>query len=401
MNKETLVKVTLNGQIFDQLTVITDDDHNVILLPLLYAVHLDRIGTTFKYKQRKDDDGNEHKELVEEILKETSIPTYFSYIYQFHCYLNETFKDVEGCSTHQVYKCDSNFVNDYLNIVLVENGIKSVDGHKAALNCYFNFLSHLGICHSLELAIYRKTRQRIAELDETRNVVKYVSREHRHLLLMACKSKAEKLILRMGYEVGLRASENRGLLLHKEKETESNNGLASLFDELESEQFNSKNKFKYYLQGKFTKNQRPRYIYFDRELLIAMKDYYETERKDLLDENGYQHDQLFVRSDNGGEGLPISGGHASNVFSDRKVDIPGLDQDLRYHALRHTFATELYHENLLDKDGRETRSESAALLNVAIRLGHKLDKKEGKAPSVTTMYIRLHEDMKDIEGIAA
>lgn len=399
MRKDILENVKINGQPFHKLIVITDDDNNVLLLPLLYAVHLDRIGTSFRYIQRKDDDGKEYKELAEGILKESSIPTYFSYIFKFHIYLNDLAKKVETISTHQVYKCDSYFVNDYLNDFLVESGIKSIDEHKAALTAYFNFLSHIGICHSLDLAIYAKSRQRVAELDETKNVIKYVSRDHRHLLQMACKSKAEKLILRMGHEVGLRAAENCGLLLKKEKETDTNNGLQSLFDQLEEDK--NKSKFRYHLQGKYTKNGRPREIYFNRELLLALKDYVETERQDNIDINDYQHEYLFVRSDNGCEGLPIATWHASNVFSKRKVNIPGLDQELTYHALRHTFATELFYQNLLDKSGRETRSESAALINVAIRLGHKLDKKEGKAPSTTTIYIRLLEEMKDIEGMAA
>lgn len=401
MKKVTLDNATLNGQLFHTLTVITDDDQNVLLLPLLYAVHLEKIGTTFRYRQRKDDDGQEYKELTEEMLGENSIHTYFSHIFRFHSYLNALSNQVKNVSTHQVYKCDSDFVNDYLNYFLVENGVKSIDGHRAALSSYFNFLSYLGICHSLELTIYRKSNQRAAELDETRNVIKYISSEHRHLLQIACKSKAERLILKMGSEVGLRAAENCGLLLNKRNESKVNNGLQSLFDQMALDDNKSQNKFRYHLQGKYAKNGRPREIYFSRELLLAIKDYVETERKDMVDVNDYQHDLLFVRSDIGCEGLPISTWHASNVFSNRKASIPGLDQDLTYHALRHTFATELYHQNLLDKDGRETRSESAALLNVAIRLGHKLEKEGGKAPSTTTVYIRLLEEMKSIEGITS
>ena len=401
MKKVTLDNTTINGQPFHTLTVITDDNQNVVLLPLLYAVHLEKIGTTFRYRQRKDDNDQEYKELVEEMLSENSIHTYFSHIFRFHSYLNALSNEVKNISTHQVYKCDSDFVNDYLNDFLVESGIKSIDGHKAALSSYFNFLSHLGICHSLELTIYRKSKQRAAELDETRNVIKYISREHRNLLLLECKSKAERLILRMGFEVGLRASENCGLLLNKRNESKVNNGLQSLFEQVELDDNKPKNKYRYHLQGKYTKNGRPREIYFSRELLLALKDYVETERKDMIDVNGYQHDFLFVRSDEGCKGLPISTWHASNVFSKRKLNVPGLDQDLTYHALRHTFATELYHQNLVNKDGRETRSESAALLNVAIRLGHKLDKTKGKAPSTTTIYIRLLEEMKSIEGITS
>lgn len=58
MRKDILENVKINGQPFHKLIVITDDDNNVLLLPLLYAVHLDRIGTSFRYIQRKDDDGD-------------------------------------------------------------------------------------------------------------------------------------------------------------------------------------------------------------------------------------------------------------------------------------------------------------------------------------------------------
>lgn len=406
MDKIKLKHAQFNEQPFERLIVIVDDEHNVILLPLLYSVHLEQTGTTFHYKQRKVD-GKDIIELSESDIGDGTIDTTLSHVYKFYQYLNDLSLRVEGISVQQVYKCDSYFINDYLNDYLVESGIKSLSGHKSSLSGYFNFLSRIGICNSLELSIDRKSKQRAAELDEKPNVIKYVSRDHRQLLLLACKSKAERLILRMGFEVGLRTSENVGLLLHKNNEAEKNvekaenRGLQALFDDLDSDIKEEKNEFKYWLQGKYAKNGRPRMLYFKRELLVALKDYAETDRKDLLDTMGYKHEHLFVRSDNGCEGLPIATWHGSNIFKSRKINIPGLDQNLSYHSLRHTFATELFYECLLDKDGRENRAESSALITVARRLGHKLDKKEGKAPSTTNIYVELLEDMKKIEGIAA
>jgi hypothetical protein len=178
MDKIELKHVQLNEQPFERLIVIVDDEHNVILLPLLYSVHMEQKGTTFHYKQRKVD-GKDIIQLVENDIEDSSINTILSHVYKFYRYLNELSLSVEGINVQQAYKCDSYFVNDYLNDYLVESGIKSLSGHKSSLSGYFNFLSRIGICNSLELSIDRKSKQRAAELDEKPNVIKYVSRDHR------------------------------------------------------------------------------------------------------------------------------------------------------------------------------------------------------------------------------
>jgi len=68
-----------------------------------------------------------------------------------------------------------------------------------------------------------------------------------------------------------------------------------------------------------------------------------------------------------------------------------MNQSLSYHDLRHTFATELYHSELIDSEGHETHSESAALIVVSERLGHK-------GTATTKRYIRLKQQMFIIEG---
>ncbi len=70
-----------------------------------------------------------------------------------------------------------------------------------------------------------------------------------------------------------------------------------------------------------------------------------------------------------------------------------MNQGHCYHDLRHTFATELYHIELIDQAGQETRSESAALIVVQQRLGHASE-------SSTKIYIRMRMQMQIIEGVS-
>ena len=102
-------------------------------------------------------------------------------------------------------------------------------------------------------------------------------------------------------------------------------------------------------------------------------------------------DTLFVKSDAQGRGLPITRRTASTVFNEASKKCLHMNPALSYHDLRHTFATELYHQELKSPSGHETRSESAALIVVQQRLGHTNE-------SSTKRYIRLRMQMLVIEG---
>lgn len=99
-----------------------------------------------------------------------------------------------------------------------------------------------------------------------------------------------------------------------------------------------------------------------------------------------------MRIDPNGFGLPIGKKQGTNTFADLIKLFPHMNETLSYHDLRHTFATELYHLELLDAEGQETRSESAALIAVSERLGHADTK-------TTQKYIRLRMQMLMIEGV--
>jgi integrase len=179
--------------------------------------------------------------------------------------------------------------------------------------------------------------------------------------LNACETLAEKLMMRMGFEVGLRTSELMGLRISGEK------GLLKLIEQLDDNDFSHVNQFGYWLQGRYTKGSKSRWIYFDRLLLQDMKRYVQTERQWLIDQTGSIDDSFFLRIDQRFIGTGIGEEQGSRVFR-KRAKSAGMNPLLHFHDLRHTFATELFHAELAGPDGRETRSESAALIVVAQRL---------------------------------
>nr|WP_282460332.1 site-specific integrase [Cobetia sp. 1CM21F] len=229
----------------------------------------------------------------------------------------------------------------------------------------------------------------MAEKNNKQHYIQYVPRYRRNELLNTCETLAEKLMMRMGFEVGLRTSELMGLRVA------GKDSLLSLFEQLNNNDFIHVNQFRYRLAGRYTKGSKSRWIYFDRLLLQDMKRYYETERQWLIDQTGSEDTSFFLRTDQRFIGTGIGEEQASRVFK-KRAKSADLNPLLSFHDLRHTFATELFHAELAGPDGRETRSESAALIVVAQRLGHTIGK-SGQAPSVTTLYIRMRLQMLEME----
>jgi integrase len=123
-----------------------------------------------------------------------------------------------------------------------------------------------------------------------------------------------------------------------------------------------------------------------------MKQYFDNERLIVESKSGIISDSLLLRLDRAGYGLPIGKKQGTNTFADLRKLFTHINETLSYHDLRHTFATELYHLELLDAEGQETRSESAALIAVSERLGHADTK-------TTQVYIRLRKQMLMIEEV--
>ena len=382
--------------------IILDDNNKIIFLPLLWTTHLASTRSVFGWRTKgsfSNSSSRTHqrkpswveKKFESRPISDNTIDNYVGHLFHFLQYIDELHYKKGTPSSHNTELINSRFINHYLNQVLPQKlkSIDSITAHQAAISSYFNFLYHLEIKDYLSTTIHRSTQQKMAEKDDRPHKINYISRDDRNALLKACSTKRDKLILRMGFEVGLRTEENTGLILdtHKAK-SKTHLGLHALFEELENHP--NKHSFEFVLNGKYTKGGKTRMIYFDRELLEALKDYNATERAWIINQTGLSCPTLFVRSDQEGQGLPISAGQASRVFRETKNRLPHLNPQLSYHDLRHTFATELYHEELTDEEGRETRSESAALVVVAERLGHSNQ-------ASTKRYIRLRQQMLMIE----
>ena len=126
-----------------------------------------------------------------------------------------------------------------------------------------------------------------------------------------------------------------------------------------------------------------------------MRRYFETERQWLIDQTGSKDTSFFLRADQRFKGTGIGEEQATRVFR-KRAKSAGLNPLYSFHDLRHTFATELYHEELSGYDGRETRSESAALIVVSQRLGHAIGS-DGYASPTTARYIRMRIQMLEVE----
>jgi site-specific recombinase XerD len=380
------------GTKFDVLYLITDDQGVPPIIPLLYTTHLSRFGVTYEsFEATEELTQRRMRCLSQREVSDSTIRAYVHNLSKFLNYLEICKKNYGTPGLHSSTVCSEKFVNHYLNEVLPLqiNSQNSLQVNVSSLSAYFNWLDYFEITPRLNLKIFRKTRQHIAEKSSIEIYIKYVSNYYRIQLLNDCKTLCEKLMMRMGYEVGLRTSEVASLRLAGKGK------LLNLFEKLKNPELNHIEQFSYYLEGRFTKGGKSRWIYFDRELLQDMDRYYDNERNWLIQKTRNSSDVFFLRSDHGFAGTGIGVEQASRVFR-KRAGSAGLNPSLSFHDLRHTFATQLYHDLLLDSDGRETRSESAALITVAQRLGHAFTK-NGHAPATTTRYIRMSIQMLEIE----
>ncbi|MCJ8318583.1 MAG: site-specific integrase [Colwellia sp.] len=397
MKKTTLKNINISGNTFENLTVFFDKEGSIVLLPLLYTIFLENTGEVIKYREYEKN-GEIYKELYEDPIADSSIDGYIGNVYKFFEYIEAESDEKLPPSVHHTYLLKPSFIRDYLNKHLVKTLTDTSLGvHQASIKSYFNFVAKLGLVNPLNIKVTRKAKKEAFDNNRSQNKINYISTEERISLLNKCTNKRDRLILRNGFEVGMRTKENTGLLLkYKNKEK---GYLLDLFKQLDDPEKSHINTFKYWLHGRYTKGQRSRWIFFDRQLLEAMKDYYYTERAAVLSKiiDKGDPDALLLNDDRRYFGEPISRRLGTDVFAKYRAMVDWMDQSLSYHDLRHTFATELYHSEIINEAGKETRSQSAALIKVAQRLGHKLGK-NGKPAEVTTRYIRLRETMLDVEG---
>lgn len=386
------LSLSYNGKQLYPLWVILDNKATAPVLPLLFTTHLSTHGVIYESRELTDRLSRKRLRVLDErYVSDSTIRSYVYSLSQFLDHLEQCKENYNTPGPHESSSVDSKFANHYLNHVMAKkvDSIQSLNNHRSALVAYFNWLDYMEIRPRLSLRIFRKTRQKIGEKSNKKQYIQYVSRYWRASLLNTCSTLAEKLMMRMGFEVGLRTSELVGLRFYK------NSDLEQIIEKLDREEFESIEQFGYWLDGRYTKGGKSRWIYFNRVLLEDMKRYVETERKWLADQASFGDSSFFLRTDHRHIGTAIGNEQASRVFR-KRANLAGLNPLLTFHDLRHTFATELFHSELQNTNGRETRSESAALITVAQRLGHSFGK-DGNAPATTTRYIRMRIQMIEME----
>ena len=394
MKRELFRNVVIDEVPIEKVNVFYDDEGEVIVLPSLWLLQLSikqevwgwrmngefsRQGSSINRRRAK----NVTKEFKPQTVVENTLDNYIGHVYKLLNYISKNPK----LNVHRTENLTTRYLNYYLNDVLPEqlDSSESLRSHQSAISAYCNFLCAIGIWRidqNRPTTINRKTRKYMADKRTRPRKISYIPRYEFNDLIRECSSQRDKLLLRMGYEVGLRTEENTGLELHDYR---SHKGLLSLFDELDSKPH--KMEWEYILRGKYTKGGKTGTIYFNRELLSAMREYYNSERKLHTEDLEEDCPTLFVRYDPEGMGKAISSEQGSNTFRSVKERLPHVNQILSYHDLRHSFATQLYHEELKNPSGQENRSESAALEVVRSRLRHK----EGS--KTVFRYIRLHQQM--------
>lgn len=387
MQRTLLKDIMVNELYCEKLYQFTDDYGVPILLPTLYTFYLLTKGAPRFIQKKEGNDINEYLETHS--ISSSSCASYISaitnYVTYFETNLPHTAENIQQleCVTQQ-------FVNHYINTVLTETGDspEAFDTRVHVIKSFYSFLSLIKVREPFNIDVYRKSKARVRQLYKKPNVFKFIGREQRHYLLNATDTQQERLSLRMGLEVGLRAAEVAGIEMHRtNRKSGAEQGIIALFEELESHP--DKQEFSYLLI-KNTKGEKPRYIHFERELLTEMKRYWEVERKDVVNEAEYKKmdykepNRLFLQTN--GTAFPAE--KATEIFNKAKYCVKHIDLNLTFHCCRHTFATIKYHQFRF-KDGKKVGSTDTALLGVAQLLGHTLPKKGCKFPLTTFRYIAM------------
>jgi len=414
-----LPSYSYEGNNYENVVVFLDREGRLILLPTLFALSSRVNLISYKINLVENSNGDIETRVNEGDLSDATLDTYLPAINKYLSYLQDIDQSKSSGTPsllHGASHATSNFINYYINNVLAPtvNNKSTMNVHISALTCFYMWMWNAGLCKRLTLKLETKVKKAIRGRTGGQDKVSYISRAGRELLKREANKTSirDYLLMEMGWAVGLRSKENQGLLLNDfNVGNKKCAGLKTLITQMKSSKY--KSSFQYHLGSKFTKGSKSRQIYFSRTLLKLVERYINGERdtyiergKKIAEKREYKrlsrlnkgldasdsiikfkdHDTLFVNMDNANSGKSISKKCASGVFRKLLTKVPLLNQKLSYQDGRHTFATELYH-SMKQKKG----SVNAALLEVAIRLGHAL--KNGLPQEVTTRYIRLHDVM--------
>ena len=323
-------------------------------------------------------------------------------------------KDFEYLSLANHHNIPNELIQYYLNdYLIVEKGLgeHSVRQHRDALTSYFAYLEFYGFSKAVKLYIKPKFKYTARNNTKSRSAIKYISHDLRHLFVRYAKSKRDALLMRMGFECGLRTKENQGLVLNDfNVGSKTYKGMLSLFKDMESNE--NKMEFSFRLQGLYSKGSRgkggkSRDIFIHRSLLQALRDYWIDQRP----LSGSDH--LFLNRQRGdAESEVISHDRATEVFSSIRERILNeqsmgklnsdwqmLEKEHTYHALRHSYGTDKFYE-LSEEAGLlvdNVSPTSQVYLSVAALLGHTVTGKN--AASATKTYIRSCNIKKYLESL--
>ena len=409
MKKVLINDFKYDGTTIKKLDVFMDDNGDVVLLPTLFAVFLRLHQVVYKKKITINSLRNTEEELVKVPIAEVTLDQYVNYLLKYFQFIEDSASQVtKDVSVHMNETVSEEFINYYVNDILVQSegaGHSSIKGTISAILSYYNWLAYGNLSSIRKIYLEPANRETVARNTKLKQSMKYISTHGRFEILKKCSSLRDELLICNGYQVGLRSKENCGILLsdftynHVRKK-----GLLSLFDELKRD--NSKQVFEYFLAGKYSKGTRnngkggrSRNIYFSRQLLERMREYYLVERAEIMEKNGLSHDVFFVKNDSVTAGEPIKNNTATNCFRVLKQGISCIGYDNSYHDLRHSFGTDLFHQEIGDEPATQIGFNHPAILTVAKRLGHAIDTSKAMA-KVTYEYVRLHSEMVFVEGLA-
>lgn len=397
MKKVVLKNTTLANTHFDRIHVFLDANHNIVFLPTLWSVHLSQTGSTFSWRRHRSyyattfGHSKAAKEVYDELkqvdLTDSTIENYLCHFQRFLEYLNVISKDQPRDLVHHTHLVNSDLISQYLNTILPRHcsSPSSLKSHRAAILSYYAFLNSIDLKEPIFAQIYKKTIRDLAHRTVPRKTARYIDKNVQSELLHSCNSWRDRIILRLGLEVGLRASEVSAIQCGNSN-TETSASLLNLFKSIEKQ----RNAFfyPYTLPGQFTKRGRSRLLFFSRDLLVCMKYYYENERP--IYAGSEANEPLLLRHDPSGFGKPISKRHPSNIFRSISKSINATAYS--FHDCRHTFATTLYYDLTRNPERKETISENHALLEVSKRLGHS-------SPESSKIYVQMCQELELREGI--
>lgn len=390
----------------DSFRLFADDRAVPIPLACFYS---EFVSSTYQHYVRKQSNKLELQDIAENTFK--------PYLYKLGHFLHwvENYsKGFEHLSLANHHNIPNELIQYYLNDYLIlekELGEHSVRQYRDALTSYFAYLEFYGFSKAVKLYIKPKFKEKSRNNTKSRSVVKYLSPDLRHLFVRYATSKRDALLMRMGFECGLRTKENQGLVLDDfNVGGKTYKGMFSLFKDMELHA--GKMEFSFRLQGLYSKGSRgkggkSRDIFIHRSLLQALRDYW-IDQRPLS-----QSDHLFLNRQQGGiESEVISHDRATQVFSSIRRRIlyeqsmgkfnpnwQTLEKEHTYHVLRHSYGTDKFYE-LSESAGLlvdNVSPTSQVYLSVAALLGHTVTGKD--AASATKTYIRSCNIKKSLESL--